>query len=218
VYLPAHFEETRAEVLHRLIAEHPLGALVTLGPGGLNANHIPFLLEPDAGGHGRLIGHVARNNDAWRDVLGADQTESLVIFQGVSTYVSPNWYETKRETHRVVPTYNYAVVHVYGQVAVHEDAKWLRGVVGKLTKRFESAQPAPWKMGDAPAAFLAEQLANIVGIEVPINRIVGKWKVSQNRSVADREGAITGLRATGDPDDAEMAGMVLAALEDQSGT
>jgi len=151
VYLPAHFEETRAEVLYALIAEHPLGALVTLGADGLNANHIPFLLEPDAGEHGRLIGHVARNNDAWRDVLGADQTESLVIFQGPSAYVSPNWYATKRETHRVVPTYNYTVVHVYGRVAVHEDAKWLRGVVGKLTKRFEAAQAVPWKMADSPA-------------------------------------------------------------------
>ena len=219
MYLPAHFEETRTEVLHALIAEHPLGALVTLGPDGLNANHTPFLLEPDAGGeHGRLIGHVARNNDAWRDALGAPEAESLVIFQGASAYVSPNWYATKQETHRVVPTYNYAVVHVYGQVIVHEDAKWLRGVVGKLTKRFESALPTPWKMGDAPGDYLAEQLANIVGIEIPITRLTGKWKVSQNRVAADREGAIAGLRSTGDPDDAAMADIVLAALNGQDTT
>jgi transcriptional regulator len=214
VYLPAHFEETRPEALRGLIAAHPLGALVTLGPDGLNANHIPFLFEPDADedGHGRLIGHVARNNQAWRDAQTAPDTESLVIFQGPSAYVSPNWYATKQETHRVVPTYNYAVVHVYGRVAVHEDAKWLRGVVGKLTKRFEAAQPLPWKMSDAPGEYMAEQLANIVGIEIPIARMVGKWKASQNRVPADREGAAAGLLSTGDPDAAVMADLVLAAL------
>jgi transcriptional regulator len=111
-----------------------------------------------------------------------------------------------------VPTYNYAVVHVYGRVAVHEDAKWLRGVVGKLTKRFEAAQPVPWRMGDAPGDYMAEQLANIVGIEIPISRMVGKWKASQNRVPADREGTAAGLRSTGDPDDAAMADLVLAAL------
>ena len=117
MYLPAHFAETRTEVLHALIAEHPLGALVTLGPDGLNANHIPFLLEPDAGGeHGRLIGHVARSNDAWRDALGAPDAESLVIFQGASAYISPNWYPSKHEQHKQVPTWNYQVVHVHGRV------------------------------------------------------------------------------------------------------
>jgi transcriptional regulator len=215
MYMPAHFEETRPEVLRQLVAEHPLGALVTLGPEGLNANHLPFLLEPEAGDRGRLIAHVARNNRAWQDVSADHQTDSLVIFQGASAYVSPNWYATKRETHRVVPTYNYAVVHAYGRVIVHEDAKWLRGAVGKLTKRMEASQPVPWKMGDAPADYLDAQLANIVGIEIPISRLIGKWKVSQNRPEADRIGAAAGLRSTGDPGDAAMADLVLTALRDQ---
>jgi transcriptional regulator len=214
--MPAHFEETRDEVLHQLIADHPLGTLVTLGADGLNANHIPFLLEAGRGEHGTLIGHVARNNHAWREVSGELQMESLVIFQGPSAYISPNWYETKRETHRVVPTYNYAVLHAYGRVIVHEDAKWLRGVVGKLTKRMEASLPVPWKMADAPADYLNDQLANIVGIEIPITRMVGKWKVSQNRPEADRAGAAAGLRGTGDPDDAAMADLVVATSRQEN--
>jgi transcriptional regulator len=207
VYLPAHFEETRADVLRALIAEHALGVLVTLGSEGLSANHIPFLLDDRTGEHGTLIGHVARSNPVWHD--RDDNVEALVIFQGPTAYISPNWYETKRETHEVVPTYNYAVVHVYGNVIVHHDAKWLRGVVGRLTKRFESEQPKPWKMADAPAPYLDRQLSNIVGVEIPISRIVGKWKVSQNRPVADRIGATQGLRASGDAEDAAMADLIL---------
>jgi transcriptional regulator len=137
-----------------------------------------------------------------------------VIFHGPSAYISPNWYPTKQETHEVVPTYNYAVVHVYGKVVVHEDEKWLRGVVGRLTKRFEANQSVPWKMANAPAAFIDKQLTNIVGIEIPISRIVGKWKVSQNRPVADRLGAAEGLRASGDPDDAVMAELILGIGSD----
>jgi transcriptional regulator len=209
VYLPSHFEETRAEVLRALIAEHPLGTLVTVGSGGISANHIPFLLDERSGERGTLIGHVARKNAVWHD--RDDGIEALVIFQGPTAYISPNWYATKQETHEVVPTYNYAVVHVYGDVIVHEDAKWLRGVVGRLTKKFEASQPVPWKMADAPPPYIDTQLANIVGIEIPINRIVGKWKVSQNRPVADRLGAVEGLRASGDPEDAEMANLILSS-------
>jgi transcriptional regulator len=221
VYLPTHFEETKTESLRALIAEHPLGTLVTLGSEGLDANHIPFLLDERTGVNGALIGHVARNNAVWHD--RDDGVEALAIFQGPSAYISPSWYATKRQTHEVVPTYNYAVVHVYGKMIVHEDAKWLRGIVGRLTKRFEARLPpvggggaerrrgqaAPWKMADAPAAYIDDQLSNIVGIEIPINRIVGKWKVSQNRPEADREGAVEGLRARGDREDAEMADLIL---------
>jgi len=210
VYLPAHFEETRDDVLHRLIAEHPLGALVTHGPDGLTANHIPFLIDPAAGERGTLIGHVARNNDVWQNP--GEGGEALVIFQGPSAYISPNWYPTKQETQRVVPTYNYAVVHVHGDLVVHEGEKALRAIVGRLTKRFEAAQPRPWKMADAPSEYLTEQLANIVGIEVPIRRIVGKWKVSQNRVVADREGAAAGLRESDKAESAAMAELVLGAI------
>ncbi len=212
VYLPAHFEEARPEALRQLIAAHPLGALVTVGPQGLSANHIPFLLEA-RGELGTLIGHVARNNDVWR--TEPDRPEALVIFQGPTAYISPNWYATKQATHRVVPTYNYTVVHVHGPLIVHEDEKWLRGVVGKLTKQFEATQPQPWKMADAPADYLSEQLANIVGVEIPIQRIVGKWKTSQNREPADRVGAVAGLRALDDPESTAMAELIDATLADR---
>ncbi len=211
MYLPLHFSETRTERLHGLIAAHPLGALVTLGGEGLTANHIPFLLEPTAGEHGRLIGHVARNNPVWEEVCDAGGgVAALVIFQGPAAYISPNWYATKFETHEVVPTYNYAVVHVHGTPVIHEDPKWLRGIVGKLTKAMEAAQLAPWKMADSPAAFLTDQLTKIVGIEIPIERMVGKWKTSQNRPTADRIGAAAGLRAGGDPEAGRMAELIEA--------
>ena len=210
MYLPAHFEEDRPDVMQRLIAEHPLGTIVTLGPDGLTANHIPFLFDMRSGERGTLIGHVARNNDLWRAASGT--TEALVIFQGPSAYISPNWYPTKQETHQVVPTYNYAVVHVHGPLVVHDDMKWVRGLVGKLTKAMERAQAVAWKMADAPPDFMENQLANIVGIEIPIHRMVGKWKVSQNRVPADREGAAAGLRATGDPANAAMAELVLKRI------
>ena len=210
MYLPEHFEESRPEVLRNLIAEHPLGILVTLGSNGLCADHIPFLYETRDETQGALIGHVARSNDLWHDTSAA--LEVMVIFQGPSAYISPNWYATKRETHQVVPTYNYAVAHVYGNLIVHDDARWTRGVIGKLTKRMEASQPTPWKMADAPREFIEEQVQNIVGIEIPISRIVGKWKVSQNRDMADREGAIAGLRQMGGPEEVAMAALVEARL------
>jgi len=206
MYLPAHFEETRTDVLHGLIAEHPLGALVTLGSDGLTANHIPFLVNANDGPNGTLIGHVARNNALWHD--HAETVEALVIFQGASAYISPNWYATKQITHEVVPTYNYAVVHAHGPLVIHDDPKWLRGVVGKLTKAMESSQSAPWKMADAPSGFINQQLENIVGVEIPISRLTGKWKTSQNRPVDDRVGAVAGLRATGISGDIEMAELI----------
>ncbi|MGI8485926.1 MAG: FMN-binding negative transcriptional regulator [Thermomicrobiales bacterium] len=204
--MPAHFEENRLVNLHELIVQHPLGALVTLGADGLVANHIPFLIDTRFGEHGSLIGHVARNNRVWHD--HRSDTEAMVIFQGPSSYISPNWYPTKQEAHEVVPTYNYVVVHVYGKIIVHEDPKWLRGVIGKLTKVMEAAQSVPWKMADAPATFLDSQIENIVGIEIPISRMLGKWKTSQNRVPADREGAIAGLRESGDSESLAMADLI----------
>jgi transcriptional regulator len=208
--MPAHFEEARTDVLHQLIAEHPLGAIVTVGQDGLTANHIPLLLDASAEPNGILIGHVARNNDLWHARDGA--TETLVIFQGASAYISPNWYATKQATHEVVRTYNYVVVHAHGPLIVHEDAKWLRGVVGKLTKVMETSQERPWKMADAPADFIAGQLENIVGIEIPIRRLVGKWKTSQNRPVEDRLGAAAGLRESADADDRLMASLIAGTI------
>lgn len=214
VYLPPHFAETRPESMHRLIAEFPLATLVTVGDDGIAANHIPLLLDPARGEFGTLIGHVARSNDLWR--AGRHEGESLAVFQSADAYVSPNWYASKQETHEVVPTWNYAVVHAYGRLVVHDDEKWVRGVVGRLTKIMESSQLVPWKMADAPAPYIKGMLGNIVGIEVPVSRMIGKWKVSQNRSDADRSGAAAGLRSTGDPGDAAMANLIEAGSDGNS--
>lgn len=211
VYLPDHFAETDCAKLKGLIDAQPLATLVTIGPDGIAANHIPLLFDGSRGEFGTLIGHVARNNDLWR--AGYHEGESLAIFGQAEAYVSPTWYATKIETHEVVPTWNYAVVHAYGPLVVHDDERWVRGVVGRLTKATESSRPLPWKMGDAPQDYLKGMLANIVGIEIPIARIVGKWKVSQNRTAADRDGAAAGLRSTGDAGDASMADLIEAASD-----
>jgi transcriptional regulator len=205
VYLPEHFAETNVEVMHGLIREFPLGTLITLGSKGLTANHIPFILDTGAGtgSHGRLLAHVARNNPVWRD--HDPEVGALVVFQSADAYVSPNWYVTKRETGEVVPTWNYLVVHAYGSIVMHDDARWIRGQAGMLTKQQEASQPSPWKMADAPPAYTAANLAQIVGLEIPIDRLVGKSKASQNRRDVDRDSAIAGLRQTGDPGDAAMA-------------
>jgi transcriptional regulator len=206
MYQPSHFSETRPEVLHGLIGEHPLGALVTLSSAGLDANHIPFELDPTAGANGTLLGHVARANPLWRDHDAA--RGALVIFQGPSNYITPSWYETKRETGQVVPTYNYCVVHVHGPIVVRDDRDWLRAQVERLTRKFERTRSAPWAVGDAPADFIEKQLAAIVGIEIPIARLTGKWKVSQNRPPADRVGVAAGLATDPRPNAAAMAALV----------
>lgn len=203
VYLPEHFVEHDRSVVNELIERHPLGLLITLGTDGLSANHIPFVMDRNFGEEGRLLGHVARNNVVWHDHV-ADQ-QALVVFQAAEGYISPNWYPTKQDAHRVVPTWNYAVAHVYGPLIVHDDEKWLRGQAGRLTKMMEAAQPTPWKMADAPQEYLKTMLANIVGIEIPITRLIGKMKAGQNRELVDRLGAIEGLRGDGDPGDAAMA-------------
>lgn len=209
IYLPPHFTETDTATLHELIAANPLGILITTSSDGLAANHIPFVLDPRSGKHGRLLAHVARSNPVWRD--HDPEGEALVVFQAAEAYVSPNWYATKRETHQVVPTWNYAVVHAYGRIIIHDDAKWIRGQAGMLTKRQEAAQPAPWKIADAPADYTAEMLAQIVGIEIPMTRLIGKVKASQNRNEEDRDGAIAGLRGTGEPGDRAMAELMEGA-------
>lgn len=215
VYLPPHFEEQRIEAMHDLIRAYPLGTIVHLGPDGLNANHIPFLIDPAAGPLGTLLAHVARNNALWREA--SPDLETLVIFQGPDAYISPNWYATKRETHEVVPTYNYAVVHAYGRVQIHDDEKWLRGVIGKLTKVMEASQPSPWKMADAPRDYLNTRLTEIVGVEIEITRLIGKSKLSQNRPLADREGAVAGLRGTGNPGDVATAEMMEMLISGDTG-
>jgi len=210
MYLPAQFAETRPEVLHALIATHALGTIVTLTADGLTANHIPFELDPrtsETAPHGTLQAHVARANRLWQDF--SRDVDALVIFQGPQTYITPNWYvDTKPRNGQVVPTWNYCVVHARGPLIVHDDPVWLRGQLDRLVRRHESTQPKPWSVADAPRDFIEKQIAAIVGIEIPIRHIEGKWKVSQNRSEPDRAGVIAGLRAANSAEADAMARLV----------
>ena len=209
MYLPKHFEETRVPVLHGLIGAHPLGALIAMTSAGLDANHIPFEVDPDPVPFGTLRGHIARANPLWRDV--SRDVEALAIFQGPGTYVSPAWYPTKQETAKVVPTWNYAVVHAYGTLRFIDDRDWLRAFVSKLTDRHEAPRPEPWKVTDAPSDYIETQLGAIIGLEIPITRLVGKWKVSQNRPAQDRAGAAEGLLREGGASAAAMAELIRQA-------
>lgn len=195
MYIPAHFAETRPEALQRIMREHPLGMLVTHGNAGLDADHIPFEFDADAGPMGTLIAHVARANTLWQRCPTG--TPVMVVFRGAEAYISPNWYPSKHETHRQVPTWNYEVVHAHGTLTVHDDARFVRRVVAQLTRRHEAAEPKPWKMGDSAPEFISTMLHNIVGIEVAITSLEGKVKLSQNRELRDRLGAADTLDAQG---------------------
>ena len=191
MYVPSHFAESRVDVLHDLIRTHPFGALVVLASDGLDANHIPFEIDPEPAPFGTLRAHVARANPVWRDF--SSQVDALVMFQGAHAYISPAWYATKKEHGKVVPTWNYAVVHAHGPLRVIDDRNWLRQFVGKLTDRHEATRSDPWKVTDAPADFIDTMVAAIIGIEIPIAKLTGKWKVSQNRPEKDRAGVIEAL-------------------------
>jgi len=197
VYLPAHFEETRPEELGRLIATYQLGALVTNGPAGLDANHLPFEFHPDDGERGRLLAHVARANPVWKELQ--DGADVLVIFRAADAYISPNWYPSKHEFHRQVPTWNYRVVHVHGKAHVRDDERFVRGVVARLTRTNEgnTGSARPWKMTDSSPEYIDQMLAAIVGIEIDITRIVGKWKLSQKKEERDRISAAGQLESRG---------------------
>ncbi|CUI98868.1 FMN-binding negative transcriptional regulator [Achromobacter aegrifaciens] len=203
MYLPSAFREDSPEVQHDFIRAHPLGVLTTSGEGGLMANHIPCLLYPE-GPYGVLRLHVARANPQLADL--ASGRECLVVFHGPQAYVTPSWYPTKAETHKVVPTWNFVAVHVWGAPVIQDDPAWLRAQLDALTDSQEKARAQPWRVADAPADFIAAQMRAIVGVEIPIARIEGKWKVSQNRTVADRRGVAEGL--AGENGDAVMAGLV----------
>jgi transcriptional regulator len=192
MYQPPHFREDRIEVQHGLIRTHPLGLLITAGPGGLQANSIPVLIYSDASERGTLRAHMARGNPQWRELAAVE--ECLVVFQGPQQYITPSWYPTKQESGKVVPTWNYVTVHAWGRPQVIEDTAWLRRQIEDLTNLKEGARPAPWKVDDAPEEYLASQIKGIVGVEIPIARIEGKWKVSQNRPAVDRAGVVAGLR------------------------
>jgi len=184
MYIPAHFAETRLDVLHDLIRRHPLGTLIASTQSGLEANHVPFLLSEASGGPGVLRCHVARANTIWNCL--SEEQEVLVVFQGEGAYVSPSLYEAKTKDGKVVPTWNYVAVHAYGKPRVVTDPAWLHELVSDLTDTHEAAREAPWRVSDAPSAYVAKLLGAIVGIEIPINRLLGKWKVSQNRTSTDR--------------------------------
>ncbi len=208
MYQPQHHREDDPAVQHALIRAHPLGLLVTAGAGGLEANPIPFVLDAAAGARAVLRGHLARANRQWRDF--DPSIEALVVFQGAEAYITPSWYATKAETGKVVPTWNYAIVQAYGALRVIEDADWLRRQIDALTLAQEGARPAPWQVADAPEPFVAAMLRGIVGIEIEIARIEGKWKVSQNRPEADQKGVVDGLRRERGATAAAMAELVEA--------
>ena len=192
MYLPKHFEQQDLESLTSLLETYPLGALVTQHEGIIEANHIPFLLDGPLAAGGKLIGHVAKGNPVWKSDF--TNQETLVIFQGPESYITPNWYPSKQVHHQVVPTYNYAVVHIYGRLSVTHDEATKRRVVEDLTASMEKMRKSTWQVSDAPSEYIEKMLNAIVGIELTITRIQAKWKVSQNRDAADREGVARGLR------------------------
>lgn len=195
MYIPAHFAETRSGELHRIIREYPLGVLVNHGDDGLDADHIPLELDAEGGPHGTLIGHVARANTLWQRCPTG--TQVMVVFRGTDAYISPNWYPSKHETHRQVPTWNYEVVHAHGTITVHDDERFARRVVALMTRRHEATEPKPWKMGDSAPEFINPMLQKIVGFEIAITSLVGKVKFSQNREARDRLNAADVLEARG---------------------
>lgn len=211
MYQPPHFREDRLDVQHALIATHSLGLLITAGPGGLQANHVPFLVDTKVSERGTLRAHLARANPQLRELAAV--TECLVVFQGPQHYISPSLYPTKRETGKVVPTWNYITVHAWGRPQVMDDAAWLRRQIDDLTTHNEEARPSTWKVSDAPDAFIAAQIKGIVGLEIPIARIEGKWKVSQNRAAIDQVGVVNGLR--GGSGDAEAMATLVAERSKQ---
>jgi transcriptional regulator len=215
MYLPAAFREDRREVQFELIRAHPLGLLITGTNGGLMANPVPCMAYENEGAHGVLRAHVARANPQWQELAAA--RECLVVFQGPQAYISPTWYATKRETHKVVPTWNYATVHVWGRPQIFEDPTWLRRQIGDLTHAQENTRPQPWKISDAPVGFIDAQFKAIVGIEILIERIEGKWKMSQNRSEADRQGAVQGLVAGGEASQAAVAVAIVERARPSNG-
>ncbi|CAA2110307.1 FMN-binding negative transcriptional regulator [Variovorax paradoxus] len=195
MYIPPHFAVTDPAQLHRVIREHPLGALVTQGPDGFDADHLPFEFDPDTGERGTLLAHVARSNTLWQRCPSGSPV--MVIFRGAQDYISPSWYPSKHEAHRQVPTWNYEVVHAHGILAVQDDERFVRRIVARLTRRHEAGEPTPWKMGDSAPEFIDGLLRNIVGIEIAVTSLEGKFKLSQNKDVRDRTGAADSLQARG---------------------
>jgi transcriptional regulator len=210
MYLPQQFVEARLDVLHDLIRAHPLGTLVVCADAALCAEHIPFLLHADGAGGGRLHGHVSRANPVWSSFSGS--REALVIFHGPQAYVSPAWYSSRAAHGRVVPTWNYAVVHAYGTPRAVQDPAWLLRHVAQLTGAHEAGQARPWRVAEAPNDYMEQMIGGIVGVEIALARLEGKWKVSQNRMRSDQLGVVAGLQQQGTDDARAMAELVMQRL------
>ncbi len=201
MYLPAHFQQNDVAVLHRLMRARPLATLVTLGAGGLNANHVPLHLLDTPAPFGTLRGHVARANPLWSDLRAG--VDSLAVFHGPQAYISPNWYPSKKASGRVVPTWNYLAVHASGELRIIDDPAWVRALLTRLTAEHEATQPAPWKLTDAPESFAATMIGNVVGIELTITRLLGKYKASQNQPEQNQAGVADALLRR-DSEDAKL--------------
>lgn len=208
-YLPKHFEETDPSTVHALVAEHPLATCVLQHEGELLVNHLPLLLDPERGEHGVLVGHVARANPVWQ----AAGSACVAVFQGPQAYISPSSYPSKKEHGKVVPTWNYAVVHAHGTLQTFDQRDRLLALVTRLTATHEAKLAAPWQVSDAPADYIDAMLNAIVGIEIPVQRWVGKWKTSQNRSNPDRLGVAAALNSQATPQSDAMAKLVLRGIK-----
>lgn len=207
MYIPKHFEVTDIKLMHDLIRDYSLATLITQSENGLNANHIPLHLSPEPKPYGTLQGHVSRVNPLLDDINNSTG-ETLVIFHGPNTYISPSWYASKQESGKVVPTWNYAVVHAYGKLRIIDDAVWLRNQLNKLTDQNEAQSPKPWLVKDAPVEFTEKLLDSIIGIELNITKLIGKWKVSQNQPHQNKESVMAGLNSTNRSEAFKMAELV----------
>ena len=206
MYIPKFNEETRLDVMHALIETQPLATLVTVSNSGLIATHLPMVLARSEGPHGTLRGHLSRANNQWRNLNPS--IEALAIFSGAHHYISPSWYPEKAEDGKVVPTWNYAVVHVYGPLKIIEDPAWLLSHLNTLVTQHESSFPTPWKTSDAPCDYIASQIKGIVGLELPITRMEGKWKVSQNKSERTLHAVEQGLEDLNTPEALAMRDLI----------
>lgn len=214
VHLPKQFQETDQHVLLALMASHPLATWAAICHGEIEVNHIPFLIDPDRGPYGTLVGHLAKANRAWREC--ATDVDTIAVFQGPQAYITPSWYPSKADHGKVVPTWNYAVVHAHGKPRFIHDPQWLLQHVSDQSRYRERDRDPPWHVSDAPADFINSMVNAIVGIEIPIDRLEGKWKVSQNRGVRDRHGVAAGLRASEDAQADEMAALVAARIPSET--
>ena len=210
MYLPKPFEETSPDLLHGLVRAHPFATLVVMTDAGLSVDHLPFLLDETSGPLGVLTGHVARANPLVRATL--HDVDAVAVFKGPDHYITPSWYPTKRETAKVVPTWNYVVVHAYGRPRLIDDVEWLQRLVTNLTDRLEASRDPAWKVSDAPSEYIEKQLGGIVGVELRITRLVGKWKLGQNRPEPDRVGMAAGLRGENDGAAHALAGLMEQSL------